>query len=182
MLIGVIGLNSSGKDEVADHISKNYGFRKCSLSDIVREETTKQGLDPASRDNLNKVAEDLRKIKGPDFLAKRSIKNYSKEQKLVLSSFRHPTEIDRVKEKGGIIIQVKVDINTRYARSKLRERDIGDTFEQFKSKEERELVHPDKDRMQIAQVLEKTDYLIDNNASLEELYEKVDELMQKLTN
>ena len=93
MLIGVIGLNSSGKDEVADHISKNYGFRKCSLSDIVREETTKQGLDPASRDNLNKVAEDLRKIKGPDFLAKRSIKNYSKEELNAIEKLKRQGEI-----------------------------------------------------------------------------------------
>ncbi len=186
MLIAVIGLNGSGKDTVADYISEKYNFEKISLSSIVREEVVKAGLDPLNRDNMNQISEGLRKKDGSDYLMQRVIKKYSQGKNFVLSSFRHPSEIDVVKNNGGVVIRVDVDLKTRYLRTIQRVKndptahgDIG-TFEEFVAKQERELSNPDNDKMQINEVMKMSDYIIDNNSTLEDLNKKVNNLMCEL--
>jgi len=186
MLIAIVGLNGSGKDTAAKYLKDTHGFEWVSLSDIVRNEVRARGLDPGNRDNLNLVSETLRKEEGPDYLAKRALKNYSSKKKLVLSSFRHPTEIDRVKEANGFVVLVDVNLETRFKRTAERVRknplDHGSlSFEDFKAKEERELSNPDKDKMQILEVLKKIEFKVDNSSSVEELYSQLDSLLLKLS-
>ena len=183
MLIAVLGLNGSGKDSVADRIAEKYSFKKISLSDIVREEAKSRGLDPRDRDNLNAVSEELRKKEGPDYLMKRVLKGYSGGN-LVLSSFRHPSEVELVKANKGIVVKVTAGQKVRFERVSKRFKLGGahgtDSFEDFVRKEERELKNPDPDRMQIAQCLALSDYEIDNSGSFGELYKKIDLFMESI--
>jgi dephospho-CoA kinase len=185
VLLAIIGLNGSGKDTVADYIQEKHGFTKKSLSDIVRIITCEEGMDPSKRDDLNFVADKNRKIMGPGFLAKIAIKDYKEDDKLVLSSFRHPKEIEIVKEKGGIVIKIDVPLEIRFKRTvKRKELDPTDhgsvKFDEFLEKEKRELSNPDYDKMQINEVMELYDYIIDNSGSLEELKEKIDILLKEI--
>ena len=36
-IVGILGRNGSGKDEVADYLQRQYGFAKISIGDIVRD-------------------------------------------------------------------------------------------------------------------------------------------------
>ena len=185
MLLAVTGLNGSGKDAVANYLKEKHGFTHISLSNLVVDLVKEAGLDPSDRDNLNKIADQKRKELGPDFLAKKALENYYSEEKLVLSSFRHPKEIEAVKQYGGIITRVDVNLETRFKRTKKRkeldENDYGSvTIEDFKLKEKRELSNPDKDKMQILKVLDRAEVVFQNNETLDELHKQIDEFVKKL--
>jgi dephospho-CoA kinase len=185
MLIGIVGLNGSGKDTVAKYLVESYGFEWVSLSNMVRLEVIAQGKNVSNRDDLNFVAEDTRKKFGPDIWIKKSLKGYSKEKKLVLSSFRHPSENRIVKENNGVMIFVDVPIELRFKRTQERvlkdPKDHGSiSFEDFKKKEERELVNIDKDKMQMGECIKLFDYKVDNSTTLDNLYSQIDKIMQKL--
>lgn len=179
MIIGVVGLNGSGKDTVAEYIASKLSCKVISLSDIVREETRLRGLDSSKRDNLNFVSESLRKTQGADYLIKRALKDFVSDENLVLSSFRHPSEIIFLKSKKGVVVRVDADVRTRYERTVSRKRDVGDSFEDFIKKENRELFNVDKDRMQIAECLKMADFIIDNNGSLDFLFSQIDSLLKQ---
>ncbi len=180
MLIGIIGLNGCGKDTAADYIALKLSCKKVSLSDIVRKEVSLHGLDSSNRDDLNLVSESLRKTQGPDYLVKRALKDFAPNDNLVLSSFRHPLEITLLKSKKGVIIRIDANQKTRYERTRLRLRDVGDSFEKFIEKENRELSNPDPEKMQIAKCLKMADFVIDNNDSRDSLFSKIDSLIKKL--
>ncbi len=77
MIIGLTGKNASGKGEVVNYL-KAKGFVYYSLSDIIREEATKSGLEH-TRDNLIALGNKLRQSHGPNYLAVQ-INNKIKEQ------------------------------------------------------------------------------------------------------
>ncbi|MBI2107815.1 AAA family ATPase [Candidatus Woesearchaeota archaeon] len=70
MIIGLTGKNASGKGEAAAYLKKK-GFEYHSLSDILREEATKRGIEHA-RENLINLGNELRSQFGPNYLAKKN--------------------------------------------------------------------------------------------------------------
>ena len=79
MIIGLTGKNAAGKGEIANHL-KSKGFVYFSLSDALREEATKRGLEH-SRDNLINLGNEMRETFGNGILAKKLMKN--KERKIL---------------------------------------------------------------------------------------------------
>lgn len=77
MIIGLTGKNASGKGEVANYLQKKE-FIYFSLSDVIRGEATKLGLNH-SRDNLIKLGNELREKFGANYLAQQ-INNKIKQQ------------------------------------------------------------------------------------------------------
>lgn len=187
MLIGVVGLNGSGKDTLAKYISQKHDFEWISISNLVRDECIKQGLSINNRDNLRLIAEKLRSEYGPDIWVKKALKNYSPKKNFILSSFRHPLEITFIKNKNGKIILVDVPLKIRFKRTKERVKknplDHGDTnFNDFVKKEERELVNIDKNKMQLGECTKMFDYKIDNSKDLDSLKKNTDILLKKILN
>ena len=60
MIIGHTGKNAAGKGELANHL-KSKGFVYFSLSDALRDEATKQGLDQIP---LEKIMKKIEYVKG----------------------------------------------------------------------------------------------------------------------
>ncbi|MEK6876346.1 MAG: AAA family ATPase, partial [Nanoarchaeota archaeon] len=58
MIIGLTGKNAAGKGEIAKHL-QDKGFVFFSLSDALRDEATRQGLDH-SRETLIKLGTEMR--------------------------------------------------------------------------------------------------------------------------
>src|SRR2546427_18681 len=69
LVVGLTGPNASGKGEAATFLA-SQGFSVRSLSDVVRDEATRRGLDH-SRDNLIRVGVEMRARHGPGALARR---------------------------------------------------------------------------------------------------------------
>lgn len=185
MLVGIVGLNGSGKDTAAKYISEKYGFDWISISDLVRKECIKKNLSIENRDNLRNTAEGEREKYGPDIWIKKALKNYSEEKKFVLSSFRHPSEIKQVKDKNGIIILIDAPIEIRFKRTVDRvlhnPSDHGSiVFDDFLEKEKKELKNSDPNKMQMGECIKMFDYKIDNSNNLDILKKSIDDLIKKI--
>ncbi len=179
MLIGITGPNASGKGEVANYL-KSKGFIFCSLSDILREESTRLGLEP-SRENLIKLGNDLRRIHGPSILATKAIEKISGNNDYVIDSIRNPYEIESLRKiKGFFLIGIDAPVKLRFERLLKRKRP-GDplTLEEFIGNELKENLN-NTENQQLNICLSRADIKIINDSTLEEFFNKIDEAINKL--
>ncbi|MFH1262275.1 MAG: AAA family ATPase [Pseudomonadota bacterium] len=119
-IVGLTGRNASGKGEAAA-ILKRLGYLYRSLSDMVREEASRRGLDLA-RENLITVANDLRRKEGPGVFAARTVPLLGRGCH-VIDSIRHPEEV-RILRKAGSFFLIAVDapVELRFERARKRGR------------------------------------------------------------
>ncbi|NUN24035.1 MAG: AAA family ATPase, partial [Candidatus Jettenia caeni] len=54
-VIGAVGLNGSGKDELVNYLSRRYGIPVLSAGDVVRDIAQEEGIAP-TRDNLHDIS------------------------------------------------------------------------------------------------------------------------------
>lgn len=182
MIIGLTGRNASGKGEAANYL-KSKGFVYFSLSDVIRDEATKRGLQH-SRDNLIKIGNELREKFAPNYLAhqinikiKEILKNNSK-QNFAIDSIRSPFEAkELMKNNDFTLVGIDAPIETRFKRLLGRNR-LGDakTLEDFRKQEQRENLKSDTNQ-QLDATFEMSKNIILNNGSLEELHTKIDDLI-----
>ena len=185
MIIGLTGKNAGGKGEVASYLKIKY-FIYYSLSDIIREEATKRGLEH-SRDNLIKIGNELREKFAPNYLAQQinlKIKNIIRDnpkQNFVIDSIRSPFEAkELMKNKNFTLVGIDTPIEVRFKRLLERNR-IGDakTLEDFKLQEERENLKSDTNQ-QLNETFKMSAEIIRNDGTLEQLHTKIDDLLNHL--
>ncbi len=172
MIIGLTGSMGCGKGEIVK-ILENMGFLYVTLSAMVREEAKNRGVEE-KRENLMGVGNSMREKEGSGVLAKRAlekIKN-SNHENWVIDGIRNPAEIDELKKnENTYIIGVEAEFETLVERilSRARESDSKNRDEIVK-KIKRELGEGEpEDGQQVEKCMEKTDILIDNNGTLEDL-------------
>lgn len=176
MIIGLTGKNAAGKGEVANYLVKK-GFVYLSLSDELREEAGERCLEPI-RENLIQLGNDLREEHGAGYLAKKVNNKIEKEKNYVIDSIRNPFEIEELrKNREFLLLGIDAPVELRFERSLKRKR-IGDadTLGKFKSLEEKENKNNEKSQ-QLNKCYELADKYINNNETLEELYKKIDSVL-----
>ncbi|MCH8328762.1 MAG: AAA family ATPase [Nanoarchaeota archaeon] len=181
MIMGLTGKNAAGKGELATHL-KNKGFVYFSLSDALRDEATKQGLDH-SRNVLIKLGTEMREKFGNGILAKRINEKISKLQNkdIVVDSIRNPGEIEELrKNKGFILVAVHTDAKIRFERLVKRGR-VGDaqTLEEFLEHEKKENNNEGAGQ-QLDKCIEMADKIIDSNGTVEEANKDLDSYLDSL--
>lgn len=178
MVIGLTGPNASGKGEASLYI-ESKGFIYHSLSDILREEAGKLGIEPL-RENLIKLGNDLRRKNGPSFLACRVIERLSGKENHVVDSIRNCAEIEALRKISGfILIGIDAPVEMRFKRSLKRKRPgDAETLNGFIRKEEEEN-KASLENQQLKKCIEAADIIIINNSTLEEFHRKIDEALKQ---
>ncbi len=168
--VGLTGPNASGKGEVARYLGET-GFSRHSLSDVVREEATRQGLDH-SRGSLIQVGTWLRERFGGGVLAERLAGGLS--EKSVVDSIRTPGEIEVLRRLAGFhLLGIDAPVEVRFERSKARGRTgDGASLEDFVRDEEREQGGAGPGQ-QLRTCLSLADVIISNDGTIEELRRRV---------
>ncbi len=172
--IGLTGTNGSGKGAAAKYfISKEYAFY--SLSDVIRKELKKDGVEP-TRDNLIRKGNELRAAGGADFLARQVMEKV--EDKAVIDSIRNPEEVRFLKSKiNFILLAIDANVGLRYERVKKRGRnESAATLQEFIEKENEENT-TDPMQQQLHTCLEMADFTVLNEGSLEDLYNKLEKFL-----
>jgi len=172
--IGLTGTNGSGKGAAAEYfISKEYTYY--SLSDVIREELKKDGLEP-TRDNLIRKGNELRSFGGADFLARQVMEKV--EGKAVIDSIRNPEEVRFLKgKKNFILLAIDADVELRYERVKKRGRDeSAASLQEFIEKEDKEKT-TNSMQQQLHTCLEMANFTVLNEGSLEDLYNKLEKFL-----
>jgi dCMP deaminase len=177
VIIGLTGKNGSGKGEVAKYLQER-GFVYYSLSDVLREEVTKEGK-PVTRDNLVAQGNKLRNEHGPSVLAEKIFCRLDPEKHYVIDSIRHPSEVQVFRRRNDFLLAaVRAPERLRFERLKQRGRESDPkTFEDFQALEAREAKSANTADQQLDQVIALNDTVLENTGPVKTLHEKVKELL-----
>lgn len=175
MKLALIGKNGSGKSLICKYLSEK-GFSIVSLSDYVREEAAKRGLN-LDRDSLTQTGTSLKSEFGLDILARRALEKTARISNVGYDSVRHPKEAETLKQHNVLLIGVEVPLRIRYDRIKSRqnETDFID-FDTFKKQDEYESSGDSKGQA-INETLKQCDIVIQNEGTIDELYDKIEGIL-----
>lgn len=177
MIIGLTGPNAAGKGEAAEFF-KSKGFTYLSLSDIIREEAKKRGMEE-SRENLIALGNELREKHGPEFMAAMTNKKITKDKDFIIDSIRSPAEVEELRKSFGfILIGIDAPLKLRFERAKERGRiENALTLEEFKkieAKENTENIHA----QQLHRAFEMIEVAVKNDGDLKEFHLKLNRIYE----
>ena len=178
-VVGLAGKIGSGKTEVSKYLSRKYKAKEMKFSSILSDILDRLHLEK-SRENLQSLGESLRKYLGANVIVnafEKDILMLSKNSIVVIDGIRYENEVEMLRRfPKNLLIFIDAPPKIRYHRCKKRAEKVDEkemSFEDFLKIEERETEkHLDK-------IKNMADIIIDNSGSLEELYRKVDEIMEK---
>ncbi len=179
MIIGITGSFGAGKGAVVDYLVKTKEFTHYSASGYITEEIKKRGL-PVDRDSMIAVGNDLRAKHGPSHIVEVLFERArDKGGDAVIEALRAVGEVRKLKELGAFIIGVDADPKIRYERSVKRgsEKDQV-SFEKWQVQEKEESNTNDPTKQNIFGALTQSDYVIENNGTMEELQKEVDKFLE----
>lgn len=181
MIIGLTGRNGAGKGVVAEYL-KAKGFYYRSLSDVIREEIRSRGQD-VTRQLLLEVGTELRARGGTGYLAQKVLGQLQQDKNYVVDSFRHPDEVAVFRTSPRFFfIAVVAEPAVRFERMRARKRESDPTtYEQFIDLESREAASPQSERQQLEATEALADVRVENNSTIEELNNKVRDLLQTMS-
>lgn len=184
-VIGLTGTIGSGKYVVRDYLKQKFSCFYVKVSDVIRNEMEKR-RGKLDRKTLQDSGDEMRKKYGNQVLAKVSIDYLPRDKQLiVIDGIRNPGEIDYLKRSFGkdfILIAVDSLPELRFERLKQRNRiDDPKTWEEFLEIDARDQgVGQPEYGQQVRKCMEKADYSIKNDGSLEEFQIKIGEVVQKI--
>lgn len=179
IILGITGEMASGKDTVTKYIVEKYSAKRFMFSDPLRDILDRLHL-PQVRVNLASLSHTLRQTFGEDILA-HVIENDAKKDKhelVVIDGIRRVSDIDLVRKLPEFtLVYVEADMERRYNRLTGRHQNVDDqtkTFDEFKQD------HLLETELSIPPLRVDAKYIINNDGTLEELYEQVDKVIVEL--
>jgi dephospho-CoA kinase len=179
-VIGAVGQNGSGKDEVLKYLKAACGVPFFSTGDMVREIATKEGVE-ATRDNLRAISERWFRERGEGCFVRSLAERIGREktQTVGITGIRSLSDVTILrhffKDDFILIHVVMSDPRQRYERMVARgeERDPR-SYEQFLALERAEeaLFH-------IEEAGQQADYSIGNDGTLADLHRAIDRLVDE---
>lgn len=179
-VIGLSGTNGAGKDVVAELLADKCGFLFAGATEMFVGELNARGW-PLDREHKAKLSAEWRREFGMGVVVDKAVKMFQENgggyKGLVVSSLRHPGEVDRVHELGGIVLWIDADPKVRYERIRTanRGRDAEDnkSFEDFLEDERREMTpEGDAATLNMSAVKERADKVVPNNTNnVEDLWQ-----------
>jgi len=177
-VIGAVGQNGSGKDEVLKHLKARYDVPFFSTGDMIREIAAQEGVEP-TRDNLRAISERYFSERGEGCFVRLLAERIQQDAKPLvgISGIRSLQDVQILREifkKDFILINVSVsNPRLRYERmvKRAEERDP-QSYEEFLKQDQAEegLFH-------VAAAGEQADYTINNDGPLADLHQAVDQLV-----
>lgn len=178
MILGVTGNYCSGKDTIAE-LLKEKGFVHISLSDLIREEAKKREITE-TRENLVLLGNELRRQHGNSILALRAIQKMDFKKECVITSIRHPAEVEFLKKQQNFkLVQVSASQTIRWQRMQVRQANHDlKTFQDFQNWEAKEASSLNTSAQQLNTVMKMSDHIILNEESLAKLQHELDKLLK----
>lgn len=179
MIIGILGEKKHGKDTIADFIVKKYNYEKHAFAKPLKEicrlifgftdeqlyEEQKDEIDSEwnikprdafqfigtelFRNNMYKLCPSIKRDVWVNVMKKKIEKNIKNNKNTIIADVRFQNEVDMIKKQKGIIIKV--------FRDNVKSSDNHESENNIKN-------------------IKNFDYLITNDGTLQELYDKIDNL------
>ncbi len=180
LIVGITGTYAAGKDTAASYLVDHYGFVHFSLSDILREEVERLGLEQ-TRNNWIKIGREIREKYGVGELSRRVIKKIKEQnlKRVVVTSIRNPGEIDAFREETDNFHLIAIDAprRLRFERAKARGNLADEVdFQTFVEQEESEMATSGAGQ-QLGVCMSMADFEIVNDKELADFYQQLDEVL-----
>lgn len=175
--LGVIGEIGTGKGVFADYMQREYDALHERYSTRVRAFVKRWGITE-SRDNLQKIAMDLRRHFGDDILTKPILESAleSRASCAVIEGIRLSGDIRDLRRLPGFkLVYVTAPIDVCYARIAARGENQGDTTKTFEAFT-RERGAPTE--IEISVLGETADFRVDNVGTLEAYHAQIRAILQ----
>lgn len=182
LVIWITGTLWSGKWSIMDYLIQKYWFTHFSFRKFYVEKIQQKWWE-INRDMMKKMADSLREKFGPGYAAEELYEQAKLWwQNAVLESIRAVGEVETLKAKGNFyLFAVDADPSVRYERIRLRNNETDHvSYEKFISDEQREFANEDPTQGNIQKCMQLADFHFDNNGTLEQLQQQVDEVMNKI--
>ena len=178
-VIGVVGLNGSGKDEVLKYLNQKYNVPFISVGDLVREIASREGL-ALTRENLDAISRKYFDKFGEGYFLKLVIERIRQNQWQIcgISGVRSLQDVSNIREafkSDFVLIEVFIsDPKVRFARIAARgsQRDQL-SYEQFLRQDE-----ASQELFKIRDTLKLADVAIPNNGTLAELHDRIERVVR----
>lgn len=182
LIIGITGAFGSGKSSASDFL-KGLGFAKISLVQFLEETLVNRGERKITRKLLQDLGNEWREKYGGGILAKKALEliNERAIKKVVVEGFRNSLEIDAFRKQNNFkLIGIVVNRKIRFDRLKKLDRREKLNWELFNKLDNRDLgIGEGKRGLQVAICLALSDIFIENNRSLRELKNKIQDAIKE---
>lgn len=181
IILGFTGSIASGKGVAAEYLSKKYGANIYRFSTMLRD-ILERIYVPQSRENLQTLSTFLRTTYGQDVMSKVIAEDVARDTNslVIVEGIRRPTDIEYLKKLEGFhLVYITGNEKTRWERVIRRKQNPGDetkTFEEFLKEEEAET------ESLIKKLGETAEETINNEGSLEDFYQALENIMNKYGN
>lgn len=179
IIIGFVGEIASGKGTACDYLIEKYNAGYYRFSTIMRDILDRLHL-PQSRENMQNLSTVLRQNFNEDLFAKVIAEDVKEDNSdiICVDGIRRPADIIYLKQLDNFhLVHIYTDEKLRYERIIERSENPDDkskTFEQFQKDQQQET------ELSIPEVVAEAESRIENNETKQELYQKIEALLQKL--
>jgi dephospho-CoA kinase len=179
-VLGITGRRGSGKDTVANYLSKKHGFRVLTFTDDVLAPMLKSMGKKITRENLIELGMDMRKTFGGNAaLVPTLCEMIGREGLWVVSGVRFPGEVRYFRYNFGEkfrLVSVECAAKKRFERLKNRgtKGEKGMSYQEFMKIEKEPTEKP------IDRVMKMAKFVLKNNRAKSDLHRQVEKLYQKL--
>jgi dephospho-CoA kinase len=186
MIIGLTGPMASGKGTVVDAL-KNQGFRHFTLSDVVREECAKRGLEEV-RDNLMATGQSLREEFGAGVLAVRALEKIGHESevdKWIVDGIRNPAEVLELRRHPDFVLIANTAPEDMIIKRILHRKRADDTLDEktIRAKLRREMGEGEPtEGQQVKKCIDMADYVFENTMPMDQVETEFMKLYSKIRN
>lgn len=185
LIVGLVGLPGAGKTTAAKYFERK-GYYRITLSDFIKDEARKKGIDVFTREILQDSGNTMREVFGPQILAQLAHKKIREieARKAVIDGIRNLYEVAYLSvENNFSLVGVVTSPRTRYERMKSRkERPLTVTYAQFLTQEHREESLGSKEvGLRVRECLRKAAYTIPNDKTEKEFLQSIETIIKTLT-
>jgi dephospho-CoA kinase len=177
-IIGVVGQNGSGKDEVVKYLKEKYDVPFLSSGDIVREIAARKNVE-GTRENLSKISEDLFRRHGKGYFMRQIAAKIAQNgwENAGISGIRAPEDVQALKAAFGnrfFLINVYVT-NPQYRYVRMRQR--GETRDSMSNTEFERQDANEEQLFRISETVKQADVSLSNDRTQEDFHRAIEELI-----
>ena len=179
LILVFTGELSCGKGTISKYLMKNYNASVYRFSDSLRE-ILNLLYQEINRKNFSALSSSLRKLFGENYLAHILIEKIKKDKNkiIILDGLRKKDEIKAFKKfKNFKLIYVDSDSKTRYERLIKRNENKDDKKKTYTTFLKDTTLETEKNIRSFKRI---SDYTIDNNRNLKDLYKNIDNLIKNI--